>query len=47
MTGMANEADNVQLVPLRELLASTLEAAIGADMATMRRYYDNLCEIAF
>lgn len=47
MTGMVNEADNVQLVPLRELLASTLEAAIGADMATMRRYYDNLCEITF
>lgn len=44
---MANDADNKQMVPLRELLASTLEAAIEADMTTMRRYFDNVCEIAF
>mgnify|MGYP000515808440 CR=1 FL=1 len=44
---MANDADNKQIVPLRELLASTLEAAIEADMTTMRRYFDNVCEIAF
>lgn len=42
-----NSEDNRQLVPLRELIATTLEAAIEADMAALRCYYDNLCELAF
>lgn len=41
-----NSEDNRQLVPLRELIATTLEAAIEADMAALRCYYDNLCELA-
>lgn len=44
---MANDGDNKQIVPLSQLLAGTLEAAIEADMGTMRQYYDNICEIAF
>lgn len=42
-----NSEDNQQLVPLRELIATTLEAAIEADMSALRCYYDNLCELAF
>ena len=32
---------------LRDLLTSTLVATIDADTATSRRYFNNMCEIAF
>lgn len=44
---MINSENNRQLMPLRELIATTLEAAIKADMSALKCYYDNLCELAF
>ena len=44
---MDTMGQSVQVLTLRELLSSTLVAAVDADTATSGRYFDNLCEIAF
>lgn len=36
-----------QVFSLRDLLTSTLVATVDADTATSRRYFNNMCEIAF
>lgn len=36
-----------QVVSLRDLLSSTLVATVDADTAAARRYFTNMCELAF